>query len=488
MTKASVTVAACATVLWTEAALAIPTAQQKCEAGKNLAAGKYAACLQTAQKNLVLNGDTIKYNTAVGRCDATLAKTWTTLEAAAIKKGTTCPSTGDETAMQTFLTANADTVGGALHTPPLITDVATCNAYLATCNAGTAVAGNVLSGRTFSSSAGLGVTGTMPNNGAVMLTPGTADQAIGAGYHNGSGKCAGDANLTTANIKSGASIFGVSGGVIQASGNAAGGDVLSGQTFSNANGASTGTMPNNGAVMLTPSTTDQAIVAGYHNGSGYCAGDANLVTGNITSGASIFGVTGTAGVVPAQPLRTGLTQCATGATGTGAFGACPATVVGQDGDFQKGTARSYTDNGDGTITDNRTGLMWEKLDDNNAGGIHDKDNTYTWSTAFTTKMATLNSTNFAGHNDWRLPNRFELETLVDPGRYNPSIDPAFNTGCAASCTVTTCSCTYPFNTWSSSTNVNNTTYAWVVEFAGGAVVADDKPSPGIFARAVRGGL
>jgi hypothetical protein len=36
------------------------------------------------------------------------------------------------------------------------------------------------------------------------------------------------------------------------------------------------------------------------------------------------------------------------------------------------------DNGDGTITDDQTGLMWEKKDDNNTGGIHDKDNEYTW--------------------------------------------------------------------------------------------------------------
>jgi hypothetical protein len=50
--------------------------------------------------------------------------------------------------------------------------------------------------------------------------------------------------------------------------------------------------------------------------------------------------------------------------------------TGSDGDLQKGTARSYTDNGDGTITDNVTGLMWEKKSDD--GGIHDKDNMYTW--------------------------------------------------------------------------------------------------------------
>ncbi|MFT4570072.1 MAG: hypothetical protein ACI91F_000942, partial [Candidatus Binatia bacterium] len=53
--------------------------------------------------------------------------------------------------------------------------------------------------------------------------------------------------------------------------------------------------------------------------------------------------------------------------------------TGSDGDVQAGAVLSYTDNGDGTITDNNTGLMWEKKDDNPTPTIHDIDNTYTWS-------------------------------------------------------------------------------------------------------------
>ena len=69
----------------------------------------------------------------------------------------------------------------------------------------------------------------------------------------------------------------------------------------------------------------------------------------------------------------GCDSVAAPATGeTTAFGA------GSDGDVQAGADLSYTDNGDGTITDNNTGLMWEKKDD--SGGIHDMDNAYTWST------------------------------------------------------------------------------------------------------------
>lgn len=69
-------------------------------------------------------------------------------------------------------------------------------------------------------------------------------------------------------------------------------DVLSGKTFTNDQGEQTGTMPNRGAVVITPSTTNQVIAAGYHNGSGYVKGDANLVARNVKKGVSIFGVSG----------------------------------------------------------------------------------------------------------------------------------------------------------------------------------------------------
>jgi len=75
---------------------------------------------------------------------------------------------------------------------------------------GTATPAQVLSGATFSNSGGA-ATGTMADNSAVTITPGTTAQTIPAGYHNGSGSVSGDANLTAANIVSGKTIFGVAG-------------------------------------------------------------------------------------------------------------------------------------------------------------------------------------------------------------------------------------------------------------------------------------
>ena len=136
-------------------------------------------------------------------------------------------------------------------------------------------------------------TGTMPDNGAVTIVPTTTNQTIALGYHNGSGKVEGDADLVASKIVSDVVIFEVTGSAIAATGDAAVGDVLTGKTFSNDSAAGiSGTMPDNGAVTIVPTTTNQAIAAGYHDGSGYVEGDADLAASNIKSGENIFGVAG----------------------------------------------------------------------------------------------------------------------------------------------------------------------------------------------------
>jgi hypothetical protein len=181
---------------------------------------------------------------------------------------------------------------------------------------------------------------------------------------------------------------------------------------------------------------------------------------------------------------TGQTTCWNSA---GTVIACAGT--GQDGDIKAGAALSYTDNGDGTITDNNTGLMWEKKSDD--GSIHDKDTLYTWANAFAVYIAGLNAgAGFAGHTDWRVPNVKELQSIMNYENFNPAVSPAFNTGCVAACTVLTCSCTAARGYWSSSTVAIpplGPSDAWLVVFFDGSMIANFKGNERRV-RAVRSGL
>lgn len=153
---------------------------------------------------------------------------------------------------------------------------------------------------------------------AATYTPGTSDQSIASGqYLNGTQTIKGDSNLTAANIKSGVKIFNVTGSY---AGSSSGGNTPSLQTKTVSPSESTQTVsPDSGydglskvtvnaisstyigsgvtkkaAATYTPKTTDQSIASGqYLSGTQTIKGDANLVAGNIKSGVSIFGVTGT---------------------------------------------------------------------------------------------------------------------------------------------------------------------------------------------------
>ena len=205
-----------------------------------------------------------------------------------------------------------------------------------------------------------------------------------------------------------------------------------------------------------------------------CVGE--LSDGVSTIPVVVFGCTTQQVAGGGGVLETGQAQCDT----SSALGACPGNPAGQDGELGKGTARSYTDNG-ATIIDNTTALEWEKLDSSDASpnllNLHDVDNLYTWAEAFQ-KIADLNTANFAGHNDWRLPNINELQTLADYGLFNPAIGPVFNNGVD--------SFTQSSIYWSSTSIQNWPPFAWLVYFFDGRVDGNDKTN-GFYVRAVRSG-
>jgi hypothetical protein len=157
-----------------------------------------------------------------------------------------------------------------------------------------------------------------------------------------------------------------------------------------------------------------------------------------------------------------------------------------DGDIQAGATLSYTDNRDGTITDNNTCLVWEKKSDD--GSIHDKDSVYTWDNAFDMHVATLNATNFAGYNDWRVPNVKELQSIVNYENFDPAVSPEFNNACIPGCNGLNCSCTATsVEYFSSSIKAFVPVEPWVVDFFDGGVPNRGKGRGTGHVRAVRGG-
>jgi hypothetical protein len=106
--------------------------------------------------------------------------------------------------------------------------------------------------------------------------------------------------------------------------------------------------------------------------------------------------------------KTGQTTCY---NETGVTIACVGT--GQDGELQVGLAwpnPRFTVNADQTVTDNMTGLIWS-----NNGNL--AATTKTWQQALD-YIKSLNNSSYQGHTDWRLPNRNELESLINQGQAN----------------------------------------------------------------------
>lgn len=150
-------------------------------------------------------------------------------------------------------------------------------------------------------------TRTYSSVSSTTYTPGTSDSTIiSASTTNlkiciGNQVIKGDANLVAGNIKSGVSIFGVTGtysggggGVDPSDATAIASDILTGKTAYTGAGKITGTISKKSAATYTPGTSDQTISAGqYLNGIQTIKGDANLIASNIKSGVTIFGVTGT---------------------------------------------------------------------------------------------------------------------------------------------------------------------------------------------------
>jgi len=123
----------------------------------------------------------------------------------------------------------------------------------------------------------------------------------------------------------------------------------------------------------------------------------------------------------------------------------------------------FTFHEDGTLTDNVTGLMWQREDD----GVSRE-----WGDA----VAYCQDLDLGGHSDWRLPDVKELKSVVDHSRYSPAIDTEAFPG-----TKSNTSCY-----WSSSTHVYYPGYAWAVYFSSGHISRSYKDRDGYgYVRCIR---
>ncbi|MFQ5506557.1 MAG: DUF1566 domain-containing protein [Planctomycetota bacterium] len=145
----------------------------------------------------------------------------------------------------------------------------------------------------------------------------------------------------------------------------------------------------------------------------------------------------------------------------------------------------FVDNGDGTVSDNRTGLMWEKKVPG-GGCLHCVDDLYDWTDAMSEWISEVNGltgdpdaqAGLGGHTDWRLPTIVELQTILlepFPCGTNPCIDSIFGP-------------TASFKYWSSTTIATPPFFAWGVSFGNGGVRDGLKGLSAFLVRGVRGGL
>lgn len=195
---------------------------------------------------------------------------------------------------------------------------------------------------------------------------------------------------------------------------------------------------------------------------------------------------------------TGQKTCWTGGHWDGHASVSPIEVpcagTGQDGETQAGATLQFRDNGDGTVTDLNTALMWEKKSSD--GGIHDYRAAYPWS-GFDQGLTApqwadqLNVWKFAGYDDWRLPNIRELLSIIDFGKGSPMVAAEFHDECTEGCTVLTCSCTASENGaeyWSSTQELQYPDGTYSVSYGPDTVIDDPYELSKLHVRAVRGGL
>ncbi|GAB4199071.1 MAG: hypothetical protein Tsb002_34350 [Wenzhouxiangellaceae bacterium] len=256
--------------------------------------------------------------------------------------------------------------------------------------------------------------GAMPDVGSFMVMPGPLDQAIPIGFHNGQGVVHGDSDLDALNVRAGVELFGITGDsniVDTRSGTATAADILAGQVAWVDGQEITGTLPTQ-----TLSPDSSVVAAGNYLANDLQSVDSDLNSANIRAGTQIFGVDGNPNVVD------------TGSGNATAADILEGQIAWAGGQQVMGTLRlptRFTDNNDGTITDNNTGLVWLQrpfcleLPGIDSAGRAEFPDARNAALALRDGLCGLSDGSVPG--DWFIPNIIELGSLVDRRQSNPAI-------------------------------------------------------------------
>jgi hypothetical protein len=291
-------------------------------------------------------------------------------------------------------------------------------------SSGNAVSGDILAGRRAWVD-GTEVTGSMP----VRTVPSNS-VLLAAGYYAGTNLTAVERDLVPGNIRSGAILFGINGSpsvVDTSSGDADASSILEGVSAW-VNGTEVfGAIP----YRTLDSQTNLVPAGYYYEGRALDEVDAQLAATNIRGGVVIFGFEGTRYAPVAK-------------TGQRASFNLPAG--GDDGDLEPGVAWpsnrfELTGTSSNLVLDRLTGLVWVRN-----GGLRGAALTWTGAVSYCQSLV------YEGRDDWRLPSRFEMESLTDLGQ---SASPVLPTG-------------HPFTNvfteayWTGTTDAQSTGNVWTV--------------------------
>ncbi len=232
-------------------------------------------------------------------------------------------------------------------------------------------------------------------------------------------------------------------------------------------------------------TSTQAICQQDSQGCFFEATASSCIDGACSAGACCANACTSAATACSPSSSTAIESCATGSNGCTAWtsSSCASGLVCEryaspacinpnwaewpmpnvQVDVAAGAPNpdGYTDNGDGTVTDKPTALVWQQTAPSSSAATQ---------AAAVQYCATLT---LAGYTDWRLPSFVELVSLLDFGVSSPTINTTYFPNAPATFF------------WSSTPYAGQAGSYWDVHFDGGYTFGDSGSSSGFYARCVR---